>query len=116
MSGDTTGCPRHPDGDRACTDIRCLSLWEPEGAPTPDEQIRRWVAGDAVCPNTRHECCPDFSCCKPDLAWPIEKRSKFAIADQGTREKMMMGALGALVAETTDKKVYISRGEPTDHE
>ena len=48
MSGDTTGCPRHPDGDRACTDIRCLSLWEPEGAPTPDEQIRRWVAGDAV--------------------------------------------------------------------
>jgi hypothetical protein len=36
-------------------------------------------------------------------------------ADQGTREKMMMGALGDLVAET-GKKAYVTRGEPTDHE
>jgi hypothetical protein len=111
-----TGCPRHPGGDRSCPDIRCLWTWEVPGAPTPDEQLQRWAAGDAVCPNTRHECCPDFACCKPQLAWPPEKRARFVAADPGTREKMMMGSLGGLVAEATDEKVHITRGEPTDHE
>lgn len=92
-------------------------MWEPEGAPTPNEQLAKWVAGESVCPNTRHECCPDFSCCHPKLLWPEEKRRAFAAADQGTREKMSMGALGAMVADAIpDKKVHITRGEPTDHE
>lgn len=109
------GCPRHPGGDRNCKDIRCMWTWEPEGAPTPDEQLERWAAGESVCPNKRHECCPDFSCCKPEFGWPLEKRAQFvALTDQGAREKMMMGALGALVA-TTGKKVHITRGEPGDH-
>jgi len=36
-------------------------------------------------------------------------------AGQGQREKMMMGALGAL-AEKVGKKTYVTRGDPTDHE
>jgi hypothetical protein len=71
--------------------------------------------GDSVCPNTRHECCPDFSCCKPQLGWPLGKRVKFLSAGQGEREKMMMGALGDLIA-STGEKAYITRGDPTDHE
>jgi hypothetical protein len=114
-SASTTGCPRHSGGDRSCRDIRCLWTWTLDGAPTPDEQLAKWAAGTSVCPNSRHECCPDFSCCKPTLAWPLDKRAKFVAADQGTREKMMMGALGDLVAET-GKKAYVTRGEPTDHE
>jgi hypothetical protein len=95
--------------------MRCMRNWTPEGAPTPEEQLTRWVAGESVCPNTRHECCPDFSCCRPALGWPIEKRKKFQAATQGEREKMMMGSLGAL-AEAVGKKAYITRGNPKDHE
>ena len=110
------GCPRHrAEFSRACVDVRCQRNWSPEGAPTPDEQLARWAAGKSVCPNTRHECCPDFSCCQPKLAWPLERRAKFVAADQGTREKMMMGALGGLVTET-GAKAYVTRGEPADHE
>jgi len=110
------GCPRHrAEFSRDCVDVRCQRNWSPEGAPTPDEQLARWAAGESVCPNTRHECCPDFSCCRPKLAWPLERRAKFVAADQGTREKMMMGALGTLMSDI-GTKAYISRGEPRDHE
>lgn len=110
-----SGCSRHPGGDRSCQDIRCLWTWVPEGAPTPEEQLQRWMAGESVCPNTMHECCPDFSCCKPHIAWPLDKRAKFIAAGQGEREKMMMGALGALVS-SVGGKAHVTRGDPTDHE
>lgn len=108
------GCPRHlSKPDRSCQDIRCLLTWEPPNAPTPDEQLARWVIGDAVCPNTRHECCPDFACCKPNLAWSREAREKFVAASQGEREKMMMGSLTAL-SGSVSKKAYVTRGDPND--
>lgn len=117
------GCPRHLTGfSRECYDIRCTKHWEVEGAPSPDEQLERWAKGDATCPNTQHECCPDFGCCNPRLAWPQAKREAFMKAEQGTREKMMMGALSAKVEdwraspEGGATKVHVTRGEPTDHE
>lgn len=110
------GCPRHPNEfSRYCSDFRCQRNWSPEGAPSPDEQLRRWAAGDPVCPNSSHECCPDFSCCRPALLWPADKREKFVAADQGTREKMMMESLGTILTET-ETKVYVTRVGPTDHE
>ena len=109
-----SGCPKHPGGNRSCTDFRCELTWDVPGAPTPDEQLRRWALGESVCPNTRHECCPDFSCCKPKLAWPMDKRQRFVAADQGTREKLMMGALVDLATDT-GQKAYVTRGEPNDH-
>jgi len=110
------GCPRHAKQfDRTCYDVRCTSQWEVEGAPTPDEQLDRWAKGEAVCPNTRHECCPDFGCCKPNLGWSLEKRAKFIASDQRTREKMMMGSLSAFV-ESANVKAYITRGSPKDNE
>lgn len=80
-----------------------------------DEQTRRWVAGESVCPNDRGECCPDFSCCRPHLKWPEDKRRRFADADRGTQEKMLMGALGALVADA-GQKAHVTRGVPEDDE
>jgi hypothetical protein len=109
------GCPEHPVFDRACDDFRCRRNWEPEGAPSADEQLERWAKGDSVCPNKKHECCPDFSCCRPGFGWSLEKRAKFMAAGQGEREKMMMGALGELIA-ASGKKTYVTRGDPTDHE
>lgn len=108
-----SGCPRHPGGNRACTDVRCLWTWEPEGAPTPDEQLRMWAAGESVCPNTRHECCPDFSCCKPQLGWPLEKRAKYVAAGRGEREKMLIGALSDLAVDA-GAKVHVTRGDVKD--
>lgn len=110
-----TGCPEHPVFDRSCEDFRCKRRWEPEGAPSVDEQLERWVKGDSVCPNKRHECCPDFSCCHPEIGWSLEKRAKFMSAGQGEREKMMMGALGDVLA-SFGKKAYVTRGDPTDRE
>jgi hypothetical protein len=108
------GCPRHRHQfSRACVDVRCQRNWVPAGAPTPDEQLARWVSGESICPNTQHECCPDFSCCQPKLAWPMDRRAKFVAADQSTREKMMMGALGSLAAQTV-AKLYVTRGDPAD--
>jgi hypothetical protein len=36
-------------------------------------------------------------------------------AGQGEREKMLMGALGAVMADA-GVNAYVTRGEPTDHE
>lgn len=109
-----SGCPRHPVvADRACIDVRCQRTWIPEGAPTADEQLARWVAGESVCPNQQHECCPDFSCCRPGMLWPLERRQKFAAAAQGEREKMLMGSLGAIV-DSTGVTGYVTRGDLLD--
>jgi hypothetical protein len=94
------GCPRHAEAaNRNCYDLRCQRTWKVRGAPSPDEQLRLWVSGKSVCPNEDHECCPDFSCCRPALLWPLERRQKFASVGQEEREKMLVGALGAAVEE-----------------
>jgi hypothetical protein len=107
------GCPKHPVADGSCHDVRCRRTWKPEGAPTLEEQTAMWVRGKSVCPNDHHECCPDFSCCRPELQWPDEKRQKFAAATQGEREKMLMGSLGAVIA-AVGVKGRVTRGDPTD--
>jgi len=114
------GCPKHPGGDRACPDVRCERTWKPEGVPrcpTREEQLQMWLEGRSVCPNDFHECCPDFSCCEPTLQWPEEKRRKFAKADDGTRQKMLMGALSAAISKLKPGgQVRVTRGVPEDDE
>jgi hypothetical protein len=110
------GCPRHKEAaNKACYDARCQRTWKVEGAPTADEQLRMWIAGKSVCPNENRECCPDFSCCKPEYLWPEAMRRKFGAVGQGEREKMLMQGLGmALSSEGIN--AYVTRGDPTDRE
>jgi len=54
------------------------------------------------------ECCPDFSCCRPDLIWPREKRYAFVAANAEQRENMLFGALVNL---TDPDKVYVTGGQ-----
>jgi hypothetical protein len=109
------GCPRHPAiASRKCPDVRCMRTWKPAGAPTAAEQLARWVAGESVCPNEHHECCPDFSCCRPELQWPAARRQQYMAASRGEREKLMMSGLGALLSDA-EVKAYVTRGEPKDH-
>lgn len=40
------------------------------------------------------ECCPDFSCCNPDMLMPEESRQKFLEAHKAGDEKTKMQFLG----------------------
>jgi hypothetical protein len=81
-----------------------------------DEQTRLWVAGESVHSDHRGigpECCPDFSCCNPDLLQPAEVRRAFQAGDQKLRDKLCMVFLGGLIAKARpDARVHITNGEP----
>ena len=108
---------QNPTGEKGVFWCRsCCGLPEPEkkGEPmTPMRQLERWVKGESVHNSTTDECCPDFSCCSPNLLWPKEKRVAFAEAsveedDEKTFE-MLMGGLGNLLEqEGLDKDVRIA--------
>jgi hypothetical protein len=44
---------------------------------TPDEQLDLWLRGESVHNPTTDECCPDFSCCCPDLKQSDEDRARY---------------------------------------
>lgn len=105
---------------------------------TPNEQLDKWVAGNSVHNSEKFldvvndagevvgkrkleggECCPDFSCCQPDLKWDEPTRRAFAAAhttgDRKTVDRMLMMALGALVSKNgADQKVHVV--DPDQHE
>ena len=60
-------------------------------------QLVEWLRGNPVHNVIRKECCPDFSCCSPELLWPIERRREFVEASDEHRDEMLFGALGMLV-------------------
>ena len=53
------------------------------------EQLAEWLKGNSVHNVIRDECCPDFSCCAPDNAWPMEQRQLFA--DSMRRDRTSSG-------------------------
>ena len=79
-----------------------------------EEQARRWVAGESLHSDHRglgEECCPDFSCCNPELLQPPEVRAAFLAADAKKRDKLCMMFLGGLLAkEAPDVRAYITDG------
>jgi hypothetical protein len=88
-----------------------------------EEQLRRWVDGESVHRMIEGEedgeCCPDFSCCKPELLQPVEVRKAFAAADDERRYEFLGAFLGAAIqcaAQVEHKKdleVYIAGKDPT---
>ena len=73
-----------------------------------DEQLEKWIAGESICPNANGECCPDFSCCTPEILAPLEVRQKFVAADDEKRYGFLLHFLAALYAkEALDVKVRI---------
>lgn len=91
-----------------------------------DEQLRRWVNGDPVHrlidkPRFRgddSECCPDFSCCNPELLQPVEVRQAFAAADEKGRNKWLGVFLGEMLrahkAELAAIDVYMASKDPKE--
>jgi len=62
---------------------------------TTDEQLEEWVKGNPIHNNERNECCPDFSCCCPDLLADERTRKEFAAAGDEKRMAMLMMFLSA---------------------
>lgn len=79
------------------------------------KQLAFWVEGTSIhMPNGI--CCPDFSCCMPELKAPKEERELFQqlylAKKYNEYEKMLMMFLGRALPLITDKKVYIAGGKP----
>lgn len=53
------------------------------------EQISDWLAGKPWHNHLRNECCPDFSCCKPELLAPLHERKAFCRLDEDGRLAML---------------------------
>lgn len=51
---------------------------------TYQEQLDRWAGGESV-HRSEGGCCPDFSCCKPELAADLDVRRAFVAAGEGER-------------------------------
>jgi hypothetical protein len=80
-----------------------------------DYQLNQWVDGNSICNKADDECCPDFSCCKPELLVGKEQREIFRIAiinnDEETKMSMLWGFLGsALANEQPEKEIYVTGG------
>lgn len=77
---------------------------------TSEEQLDRWVAGESVHNEEWNECCPDFSCCRPELLWPRAKREFFRDYPE-CREEMLFEALAQAIATYTavsGKRVHLT--------
>jgi len=75
---------------------------------TCDEQLNKWLAGNSVHNNDGcDECCPDFSCCRPELLAPLEEREHFVVSNDLERQRMLMMFLGRLIS-TSPNKVHIT--------
>ena len=83
---------------------------------TCEKQLQLWVDGNSVHDEKGDQCCPDFSCCKPELKAPKEERELFQqlyLAEKHNEyERMLMMFLGRAIPLMTDKKVYIAGGKP----
>jgi hypothetical protein len=83
---------------------------------TYKKQLRLWVKGKSVHDKKGEQCCPDFSCCMPELKAPKEERELFQqlyLAERYNEyERMLMMFLGRALPLITDKKVYIAGGKP----
>lgn len=73
-----------------------------------DAQMEAWIKGinkhtENLPEGMEPECTPDFACCHPNLAWPLERRKKFKDADKSTQESMLFSSLGSLLTDSSEK-------------
>lgn len=60
------------------------------------------------------ECCPDFSCCHPELKWDAATRQRFVDGPESVRCQMLMMSLTAMLSKSKHAdKVHIA-GQPIE--
>ena len=72
-------------------------------------QLDLWVKGESIHNKVDDECCPDFSCCVPDLQADKETRDRFANFNEAEREEMLVGFLGSALSKETNVEVVTSK-------
>ena len=79
---------------------------------TSGKQLELWLKGKPSHNDERNECCPGFSCCKPELLAPLHERKAFLKVDQSGNEEARMSLLGTFLgralALASEKKIYIA--------
>jgi hypothetical protein len=89
---------------------------------TRDEQLKLWVEGESVhlalkdVPDDpdAYCCCPDFSCCQPQLRADLAVRQAFRQGDENQRGKLLMVFLGAACqAVAPEKNINFLGAEPS---
>lgn len=68
-------------------------------------QLDNWIKGinehTKDLPNgIEPECCPDFSCCQPELEWSLELKQRFLKASSEDRETMLLNSLFNMIKHT----------------
>lgn len=84
-------------------------------------QLDQWVDGNSLHDDSKSdggECCPDFSCCRPELLVSRETRETFRDATDEERAVFLMSFLQAAIAKYLESKnapkvVCISADIPT---
>lgn len=72
-------------------------------------QTDEWVNGNPIHNTVDNECCPDFSCCKPEFLQSKDVRKSFAKANKETQHTMLMGFLGSAISKAfPEKNIYIT--------
>ena len=75
----------------------------------PEKQLKLWVKGELIHNDERDECCPDFSCCQPQLLAPEHERKIFLEAYQKDDEKILMSmSIEFLGRAFSSQKVYVA--------
>ncbi len=70
---------------------------------TYDEQVERWANGESV-HRAAGVCCPDFSCCKPELAAEPEVRRAFAASNEDERMAFIGAFLQAAISLAVNER------------
>lgn len=78
-----------------------------------NKQTLEWLKGNPQHNKVDDECCPDFSCCKPELLAPLEIRQVFYNAeinnDTKTIERLLGEFLDKAISNIPSKpKTYIA--------
>ena len=78
-----------------------------------EEQLKLWVEGTPEHCDATGECCPDFSCCKPELLASEDERRVFAEAVATSNEDLKMQMLGNFLRRAFEKHRVHVAGEDT---
>lgn len=75
-------------------------------------QVEEWVKGNSQHNYIDNECCPDFSCCKPEMLVDEVTRKMFKNGTEKQRESFMYTFLANAIAICAPgKKAFICNGK-----
>ena len=83
---------------------------------TDKEQLDKWIAGESIHNKSNDMCCPDFSCCIPELLAPTADRELFRTAyvngDADLIDRLLTTFLAKLVSNPTfERKAGLRKPE-----